>query len=98
MKARLRAYVHACCKQNVLVFCLLLETSLAQGSDALPPPATEGEIAEAREIFKKAQVRDKCCTRLSSPSVAHAWQDDLKERNRMKAKVMFAVDPVARVG
>ena len=30
----------------------------AQGSDrdALPPPANEEEIAEAREIFKKAQA------------------------------------------
>ena len=30
--------------------------TLSKGSDALPPPATEGEIQEAREIFKKAQA------------------------------------------
>lgn len=40
----------------------------SEGSDALPPPATESEIAEAQEIVRRAQ-------------------DDLIERNKMKAKV-----------
>eukprot|EP00437_Effrenium_voratum_P018044 CAMPEP_0181443132 /NCGR_PEP_ID=MMETSP1110-20121109/24395_1 /TAXON_ID=174948 /ORGANISM="Symbiodinium sp., Strain CCMP421" /LENGTH=280 /DNA_ID=CAMNT_0023567097 /DNA_START=68 /DNA_END=907 /DNA_ORIENTATION=- len=43
----------------------------SEGSDALPPPATEKEIAEAQEIVKRAQ-------------------DDLIERNKMKAKVKDA--------
>mmetsp|Transcript_9574 Transcript_9574/g.17786 ORF Transcript_9574/g.17786 Transcript_9574/m.17786 type:complete len:216 (+) Transcript_9574:79-726(+) len=43
----------------------------SEGSDALPPPATPGEIAEAQEIVRKAQ-------------------DDLIERNKMKAKVKDA--------
>ena len=41
------------------------------GSDALPPPATEKEIEEAQEIVRRAQ-------------------DDLIERNKMKAKVKDA--------
>jgi len=47
------------------------------GSDALPPPATEGEIQEAREIFRKAQEDLKERNRMKE-LVKGANQSDLQ--------------------